>query len=158
MSDVPTPIIRDDWIDPEMMSEWVLDALSHGVGLVRAIGDGSFAMTTWIDTDRAGRRHVVSAGEWSTVWLPTPTAVLECLVNSDAPPQEPDMFRERKFRVRYWTERRSGVSRPGRLQLVLTVYVRPPNGEGGHIVEVVGHQKCMARAFLTRLGSGGGSP
>ena len=119
------PALGDDgWVDPVAMSDMVHNALAVSVGDVLPVGEGSYAVTTWFDVDAAGRKVRVSEGEWATGFVDTPQAALDCLANLD-PGVPSEGFKLRALRVRYRTERRSGIAKPGWLRMQITCFARP---------------------------------
>jgi hypothetical protein len=139
------PDVGDDgWIDPVAMSDLVRDALALSVGALLPVGEGSYGVMTWWDVDAAGRRVRVSEGEWATGFVATPQAALDCLAALGVPTAG---FALRALRVRYRTERRSGVAKPGWLRMQITCFAKPSPRRRDNAIHPAAQIECLIADF-----------
>jgi hypothetical protein len=139
------PDVGDDgWIDPIATSDLVHNALALSAGDVLPVGEGSYGVMTWFDVDAAGRKVRVSEGEWATGFVETPQAALDCLANEGVPTAG---FTFRALRVRYRTERRSGVAKPGWLRMRITCFVRPDPDTPDQAIHPPSQIECLIADF-----------
>ena len=150
---VPEQLIGDDgWIQPEPMQGHVHDALARSVGNVLQTGRQSFSVRSWVDRDAADRRVTISAGQWTTGFVRTPASVIEGLLECGLDAAALPNFKRRSLQVRYWTERRSGVARPGRLHMQIKARVRARAQGRARVVKVPAHIECLVQDFVGELG------